>query len=399
AYITGSTSSVNFPTLTGSYDHSHNGESDVFVSKLATSGATLSYSTFLGGDLYEDGYAIALDGVGNAYVTGYTWSVDFPIRPPDQAWDATAEGWIDVFVTKLNLTGSALVYSTYIGGNHFDVGYDITVDSGGRAHITGLTLSTNFPTVSAVQAAHGGDFTNNDSFVVTLSRPGTWLEFSSYLGGSESDIGEGIAVDSQGDLYLTGHTEGDFPLEGFPYAASHNGGSDAFVAKIERQPTVTYPSVFGTEIKCGADDEDEDCEAADQQHLLPNMQQANVSWVRYNAILWSWVQPVQPQDSDDPASYDWEDDEFLEAEAELEQLIASGFTPIVVVRSTPAWARLDPPNDKECGPMKEYINANLNGMDAFANFMKALADRYDGVNDPGIPWDDDPTLPTIQYWE
>ena len=140
----GYTESTDFPTL-NPYQGTFQGSSDVFVTKLSGTGASLVYSTYLGGNNYDDGYSIAVDASGAAYVTGLTYSSDFPTLNPYQG---TFQGFTDVFVTKLSSTGDSLVYSTYLGGNNYDDGYSIAVDASGAAYITGYTYSPNFPTLN-----------------------------------------------------------------------------------------------------------------------------------------------------------------------------------------------------------------------------------------------------------
>ncbi|MYL22056.1 hypothetical protein GLW04_19460, partial [Halobacillus litoralis] len=134
AYVTGETRSVDFPTTPGAFDTTYNGNNDVFVTKLNADGSTLVYSTYLGGTGFDRGLGIAVDEMGNAYVTGLTVSADFPTTPG--AFDTTYNGNFDGFVTKLNADGSTLVYSTYLGGTGFDQGSGIAVDEMGNAYVT-----------------------------------------------------------------------------------------------------------------------------------------------------------------------------------------------------------------------------------------------------------------------
>ncbi len=167
-YVTGVTASTDFPATLGAYDTTGNGVGDVFVAKLDVSGTALVYSTYLGGSSADSGNGIAVDGFGNAYVTGDTGSTDFPATPG--AYDTTFNGgsYSDVFVAKLDLSGTALVYSTYIGGSSDDYGRGITVDGFGNAYVTGWTPSPNFPaTPRAFDTTYNGD----DGFVVKLSFP------------------------------------------------------------------------------------------------------------------------------------------------------------------------------------------------------------------------------------
>ena len=182
AYVTGVTASTNFPTTSGAFQTTFGGApSDAYVTKLNPAGSALVYSTYLGGVENDQGSAIAVDSAGSAYVTGLTFSTNFPTASPIQAAKA---GDFDAFVTKLNAAGSALVYSTYLGGSGFDWGHGIAVDSAGNAYVAGQTRSTNFPTASPIQAANAGDF---DVFVTKLNAAGSALVYSTYLGGSNVD--------------------------------------------------------------------------------------------------------------------------------------------------------------------------------------------------------------------
>ena len=175
------------------------------MTKFNPTGSGLVYSTYLGGNDLDVGYGIAVDGSGNAYVTGYTQSTNFPTT--SGAYQvAFGGGYHDAFVTELNATGTALLYSTYLGGSGQDEGDGIAVDGAGNAYVTGLTASTNFPLQNAFQPAYGG---NADAFVAKLNPSlsgAASLVYSSYLGGSDTEFGYGIAVDSSGNAYVTGIT-------------------------------------------------------------------------------------------------------------------------------------------------------------------------------------------------
>ena len=226
AYVTGFTGSTDFPTTTGAYQTT-NGGGGAFVSKLNAAGSALAYSTYLGGSSLSIGFGIAVDSSGNAYVTGFT-SGNFPTTAG--AYQTTAGGNRDVFVSKLNVTGSALVYSTYLGGNKDENGNGIAVDSSGSAYVTGNTYSTNFPTTtSAFQTTYNG----GDAFVSKLNAAGSALVYSTYLGGSSYDGGDGIAVDSSGNVYVTGDTSStDFPTTTSAFQTTTSGYTDAFVSKL-----------------------------------------------------------------------------------------------------------------------------------------------------------------------
>jgi len=209
AYITGQTASLNFPTTPGAFRTAFGGGRDAFVSKLNAAGSALLYSTYLGGSDYDEGDGIAVDASGNAYVTGDTFSSDFSTTPG--AFQTTFGGFVDIFVSKLNATGSALLYSTYLGGSSDDRGLGIALDPSGNGYVTGITASSNFPTTpGAFQTTSGGGW---DAFVTKLNAAGSALLYSTYLGGSGNDYGFSIAIDASGNAYGTGLTgSGNFPI-------------------------------------------------------------------------------------------------------------------------------------------------------------------------------------------
>ena len=211
---------------------SERGSWDAFVTKLNPSGSSLVYSTYLGGSNEDYGYGIAVDTAGIAYVTGYTGSDDFPTA--SALYSKNAGGQSDVFVTKLNASGGSLSYSTYLGGSAYDEGNGIAVDTSGNAYVTGYTHSDDFPTASAIYESHRGGY--DDAFVTKLNASGSSLSYSTYLGGSSNDYGNGIAVDADGNAYVTGYTNSDdFPMESALYGNLSGGitnSSDAFVTKI-----------------------------------------------------------------------------------------------------------------------------------------------------------------------
>src|SRR5205814_2345623 len=177
--------------------------------KLNPTGSQLVYSTYLGGNGFDEGFGIAVDAADNAYVIGLTSSTDFPTANPLQP---ALGGVDDVFVAKLNPTGSALLYSTYLGGSGFDEGFDIAVDTAGNAYVTGQTGSSNFPTANPLQPTFGGGF--SDAFIAKLNPAGSILVYSSYLGGNDHDGGLGVAVDAAGNAYVVGETQStNFPTK------------------------------------------------------------------------------------------------------------------------------------------------------------------------------------------
>jgi len=225
AYVTGETTSASFPTTAGAFDTSFNGPQSAFVTKLAPSGASLVYSTYLGAGL---GVGIAVDAAGAAYVTGETDSANFPTTPG--AFDMSVDDG-DAFVTKLAANGASLVYSTYLGGNNVDDGLGIAVDAAGSAFVSGTTFSADFPTTAGAFDSSLGAF--EDAFVTKLAASGSSLSYSTYLGGSDSDSGSQVAVDATGAAYVTGRTRStNFPTTPGAFDTSYNGDSDPFVSKL-----------------------------------------------------------------------------------------------------------------------------------------------------------------------
>jgi hypothetical protein len=214
---------------------------DAFVTKISPEGSALVYSTYLGGSNWDQGYGIAVDSAGNAYVTGLTESNDFPTTPG--AFQTTFGGYQDAFVAKLSPSGSALVYSTYLGGSSYDIGYGIAVDSAGNAYVTGLTQSTDFPTMNPLQPTYGG---SDDVFVAKLNPTGSALAYSTYLGGSGGDIGYGIAVDGAGNAYVTGWTSSNFPTTpgAFQTTCKSTYCDNAFVSKITPEGSALAYSTY-----------------------------------------------------------------------------------------------------------------------------------------------------------
>jgi len=243
-YITGSTVSSDFPTesaIQGAID----GGYDAFIAKFNDTGSTLAleYSTYHGGGSFDAGYGIAVDSSG-AYVTGRTDSNDFP-TPGTPARD-TLGGGQDAFVTKVNAGGTALTYSTYLGGDNDEYGQSIAVDSSGNAYVTGRTTSDttdNFPTAGTpFQGALAG---GNDAFVTKVNSDGTDFTYSTYLGGSIDDYGQSITVDASGNVYVAGGTySSNFPTQGTPVQSSNAGGLDVFVTKLNS--TGSSPLVYST---------------------------------------------------------------------------------------------------------------------------------------------------------
>ena len=200
------------------------------MTKLNAAGTALVYSTFLGGSNTDRGNGIAVNPAGNAYVIGVTDSLNFPTTPG--AFQTVKAGGDDAFVTQLSAAGDALAYSTYLGGDGNDFGFDIALDTAGNASVIGPTDSSDFPTTpDAIQSGSAGV---TDAFITRLNATGTGLVFSTYLGGSGVDAGFSLSVDPAGSIYLTGVTSSaDFPTTPGAFQTVFEGGfSDAFVSKI-----------------------------------------------------------------------------------------------------------------------------------------------------------------------
>jgi hypothetical protein len=227
ATVAGSTTSLGFPTTAGAYDTTLSG-TDAFVARLSSSGGFLLYSTFLGGAVGEEVYAIALSG-GQATVAGQTGSPTFPTTPG--AYDTTFNGgFSDGFVARLSSPGGTLLYSTFLGGGDFDYAYALAL-SGDAATVAGTTFSSGFPaTTGAYDTTFGGV---QDAFVAQLSASGSALLFSTFLGGSAIDTALDLALDPMATVSVAGATySADFPTTPGSYDPTHNGGSDAFVARL-----------------------------------------------------------------------------------------------------------------------------------------------------------------------
>jgi len=249
AYVTGSAKSTDFPLTAGAFQTTKKGatnDANTFVTKLNPSGAALVYSTYLGGHGDDQALGIAIDGAGNAYVTGYAFSTDFPTTPGAfQTVNHTTASSVNAFVTKLNATGTALVYSTYLGGTYGDNTSSIAVDSSGNAFVTGSAYSTDFPTTpGAFQRTKMGTANSPNAFVTKLNAAGTALVYSTYLGGNEGNdlvAGNGsgalsIALDQSGNACIAGYAHStNFPTTLGAFQRVNNSGTgaaNAFVARL-----------------------------------------------------------------------------------------------------------------------------------------------------------------------
>jgi hypothetical protein len=245
AYITGVTSSIDFPTKDPFKGHLTNPNGNAFVSKLDPDGDSLVYSTYIGGNQYDRGTGIAVDNHDNAYITGFTRSSDFPTQNAFQDVNRASPN-ATAFVTKFDRTGKFLAYSTFLGGSNVDFAYAIALDAHENAYVTGGTESADFPTKKPFQSELKG-FQN--AFVTKLDVTGSALFYSTYLGGPGSgvaDEGTGIAVDSHGDAFVTGNTSSS----GFPtknaFQNELKGYQNAFVTKLDAADcALVYSSYLG----------------------------------------------------------------------------------------------------------------------------------------------------------
>ncbi len=256
-YVAGRTASTDFPTTSGAYDTSYNG-GDVFVSKLDGGLTSLLVSTFLGGSGDDDGRSLTLDTSGNIYVTGYTQSTNFPTT--SGAYDTSfnyytsnnGNYYVDVFVSKLDGGLTSLLASTFLGGTSIsgEIGNSLALDTSGNVYVTGSTKSTDFPTTSGAYdtSFNGGDSDTfgGDVFVSKLDGRLTSLLASTFLGGSSSDYGYSLALDTSGNVYVTGNTlSTNFPTMSWAYNNSHGGGdSNVFISKLDSGLTSLIESTY-----------------------------------------------------------------------------------------------------------------------------------------------------------
>ncbi len=236
-YVTGWTQAVDFPTH-GAYQAVNAGGVDVIVAKINAAGSGLLYASYIGGNGYDKGAAIAVDNLGQAYITGSTASTNFPLVSSNRA---TRGGSTTAFVLKLNAAGNLLLYSGYLGGTNWETGTAIAVDSSYNAYIAGDTQSTDFPTKKGTQTVIGGGM---DAFITKLDPTGAYA-FSTFLGGAGNEHAGGIAVDSLGNIFVAGGTSSaNFPVLS-PIQASLAGTQNAFVAKYSYLNAVAFSTYFG----------------------------------------------------------------------------------------------------------------------------------------------------------
>lgn len=243
AYVAGSTSSTDFPTTAGALRSSYaGGASDAFVAVLNSSGSGLIYGTYLGGAGEDIAYGLALTAAGEATVVGETGSTNFPVTAG--AWRTSYGGGLsDAFVSRLNPSGTALVFSSFLGGSADDVGYGVAVDNLGNCYVAGYTQSANFPTTAGtLQPTKKAGY---DAFVTALNPSATGALYSTFLGGADGDFAVGVAVDGVGAAHVTGYTaSADFPRTAGVLQPNKAAGYDAFVAKLAPAGNALVYSTF-----------------------------------------------------------------------------------------------------------------------------------------------------------
>jgi len=248
AFLAGMTSSNNYPVTQGSFQTTKGNGTDAFITKLNSVGNGLIYSTFIGGDGFDRCNSIVIDTSGSAYITGQTNSNNYPTT--QGAYKTTYNGGdYDTFISKLNSTGSALVYSTFIGGSSAEDGNSITIDADGNAYITGQTNSNNYPTTQgAYKTAYNGG--NADTFISKLNSAGSSLVYSTFVGGNDLDVSTAIAIDTYRNAFITGLTaSNDYPTTTGAFQATSNGSCNSFISMFN--PTgsaLTYSTYIGGSI-------------------------------------------------------------------------------------------------------------------------------------------------------
>ncbi len=228
-FVTGTTYSGDFPVTDTSFNATWGGFTDIFVTAYTREGTEVLYSTYIGGSGNDNGWAIAVNKEGTVYITGSTECPDYPIK---NAFQPTMAGAYDAILTTLSPDGSALGFSTYLGGSEMDDARDIALSSRNNSvYLAGITRSKDFPVKNAVQKKSGGEL---DAFITVIDGNGTAIISSTYLGGRQDDYGRGIALDANDSIYVTGYTysskSSDFPVKD-PLMGPHTATYDAFMSR------------------------------------------------------------------------------------------------------------------------------------------------------------------------
>ena len=258
-YVTGQTSSTDLLIFNAAQNTQHGG-TDAFVFKLDPTGTVLLYSTYFGGLSSDEGHSIAVDGAGNAYITGYTSSDNLPTTA--NATQKARSGGPDAYLLKLSPAGNSMLFSTFLGGTGEDRGTAVALDPKGGIYVTGVTGSANFPTASAMQGSNAGGLA--DVFVTKFGPTGT-VQYSTFIGGRGNDQAYGLAVDAAGSVYVTGYTtsgcppipdgtknptpceeKGTFPRVNAIQQNFGGGTDDAFLFKLNAAGSaLEYSTYFG----------------------------------------------------------------------------------------------------------------------------------------------------------
>jgi hypothetical protein len=243
--VVGSTRSTEFPVTTGAFDTTYGDKTDAFVLRVDHTGSRLDFATYLGGSGGDRGFGIAVDDSGYVSVTGFTYSVNFPVTAGAYDTEHNSPGGLynDVFVTRLDRAGSALLYSTFVGGSRGEGSYGLALAADGSVYITGDTQSSDFPVTSeAYDTTYNG---NSDVFVAKLGSSGGDLEYATFIGGSSTEYSEGVVVDVSGGACLVGETQSsDFPTTSGAFDESYNDGHDAFMVKFDPSGSLLEYSTF-----------------------------------------------------------------------------------------------------------------------------------------------------------
>lgn len=244
-YAVGETNSTDFPVTPGAFDTSFNGYTDAFVVKINPSGTAIIFATYLGGEESDYAYGVSVDSAGNVFVSGATLSYDFPATPG--AFDTTRDGRSDGFVVKFDPTGRTMRYGTFIGGMFDDWAGESAVDGGGNVYAPGHTNSPDFPVTPGAFDTHMDG--SEDGYTLKLNAAGSALIYSTFLGGDNiyGDYPSALAVDPQGNAYVSGITSGFFPVTPGAFDESFNGGEyDVFLTKVNPQGSgLLYSTYLG----------------------------------------------------------------------------------------------------------------------------------------------------------
>lgn len=243
--ITGYTLSTNFPVTPITFDPNANGNEDAFISKLSADGSSLLYSTYIGGEGFDYGISIALDNAGNPFITGQTTSLSFPTTIG--AFDQTLNGYVDEFVTGINLMTSTPFFSTFLGGHLGDVPSSIILDPLRNPLICGTTYSNDFPVTPGAYDQILTDTIEGDAVVTKLSADGSSILFSTFLGGIKADVARDVYLDGNWDILVLGETKSiNFPTTNDAFDNSYNGEFDVFINKLSSDGSLLlYSSFYG----------------------------------------------------------------------------------------------------------------------------------------------------------